>query len=86
MLIGLPSFILCGPGSTKFCKRIIPDAFKKARNIASLGATRPFSESDMPGFGISFLTAMLPVILMAVVTIIEMTHAKSAAVSGLFTT
>lgn len=38
----------------------------------------------MPGFGISFLTAMLPVILMAVVTIIQMTHAKSAADSGLF--
>ena len=68
IIVGIPTFILCGP----------------VWNIASLGATRRFSESEMPGFGISFLTAMLPVILMAVVTIIQMTHAKSAADSGLF--
>ncbi|HAG7568460.1 TPA: gluconate permease [Escherichia coli] len=84
IIVGIPTFILCGPVLNKFCQRIIPDAFKKEGNIASLGATRRFSESEMPGFGISFLTAMLPVILMAVVTIIQMTHAKSAADSGLF--
>lgn len=83
IIVGIPTFILCGPVLNKFCQRIIPDAFKRG-NIASLGATRRFSESEMPGFGISFLTAMLPVILMAVVTIIQMTHAKSAADSGLF--
>ncbi|MFN0727866.1 gluconate permease, partial [Escherichia coli] len=74
----------CKRDRNKFCQRIIPDAFKKEGNIASLGATRRFSESEMPGFGISFLTAMLSVIQMAVVTIIQMTHAKSAADSGLF--
>ena len=83
IIVGIPTFILCGPVLNKFCQRIIPDAFKRGEYSLS-GATRRFSESEMPGFGISFLTAMLPVILMAVVTIIQMTHAKSAADSGLF--
>lgn len=55
IIVGIPTFILCGPVLNKFCQRIIPDAFKKEGNIASLGATRRFSESEMPGFGISFL-------------------------------
>lgn len=78
IVIGIPTFILCGPFLNKVCRRLIPDAFKKEGNIASLGAAKSFTENEMPGFGISFLTAMLPVILMALVTIIEMARPKDA--------
>jgi H+/gluconate symporter-like permease len=83
IIVGIPTFILCGPLLNKVCQRLIPDAFKKEGNIASLGATKSFSESEMPGFGISFLTAMLPVILMALVTIMQMARPKDAGDPGM---
>jgi GntP family gluconate:H+ symporter len=82
IIVGIPTFILCGPLLNKVCQRLIPDAFKKEGNIASLGATKS-SESEMPGFGISFLTAMLPVILMALVTIMQMARPKDAGDPGM---
>ena len=83
IIVGIPTFILCGPLLNKVCQRLIPDAFKKEGNIASLGATKSFTESEMPGFGISFLTAMLPVILMALVTIMQMARPKDAGDPGM---
>lgn len=35
---------------------------------------KSFSNEEMPGFGISILTAMLPVALMAIATMIQMMH------------
>ena len=32
IIVGIPTFILCGPVLNKFCQRIIPDAFKKEGN------------------------------------------------------
>ncbi|WP_437891094.1 GntP family permease [Phytobacter sp. V91] len=81
--VGIPTFILCGPLLNKVCQRLIPEAFKKEGNIASLGATKSFSENEMPGFGISFLTAMLPVILMALVTVMQMARPKDAVEPGM---
>jgi GntP family gluconate:H+ symporter len=83
IIVGIPTFILCGPLLNKVCQRLIPEAFAKEGNIASLGATKSFSESEMPGFGISFLTAMLPVILMALVTIMQMVRPKDAGDPGM---
>lgn len=82
--VGVPSLILCGPLMNKVCRQLIPEAFRKEGNLASLGATHHFTEEEMPGFGISFFTAMLPVILMAVVTIIEMMHLKASGDAGIF--
>ncbi len=82
VLVGIPVFVLCGPLLNKVCKRLIPEAFKKAGNIESLGVERNFSDADMPGFAISFFTAMLPVILMALVTIIQMVRPKDAGDPG----
>lgn len=72
LMAGLPTFIIAGPILNKFCKKIIPAAFKKVGSIESLGTPKEFTEEEMPSFGISFLTAMLPVILMAVITIFKM--------------
>ncbi|WP_068714067.1 gluconate:H+ symporter [Vibrio tritonius] len=72
LMAGLPTFIIAGPILNKFCKRIIPDAFVKMGSLQSLGTPKEFSEDEMPGFGISFLTAMLPVIMMGCITIYKM--------------
>ena len=51
---------------------MVPSAFEKepAGSMASIGNAKQFKLEDTPGFGISAFTALFPVILMAVSTIV----------------
>ncbi|CAG9614779.1 High-affinity gluconate transporter [Bacillus rhizoplanae] len=71
-IIAIPTVILAGPVFTKIAKKLVPDAFKKTGNIKSLGEQKVFKLEDTPSFGISVFTALLPVILMAIATIITL--------------
>ncbi|MFD1357900.1 GntP family permease [Fictibacillus halophilus] len=71
-IIAIPTVILAGPIFTKIAKKIVPDSFTKTGNIASLGEQKVFKLEDTPSFGISVFTAMLPVILMSIATIITL--------------
>ncbi|ARI75686.1 GntP family permease [Halobacillus mangrovi] len=72
IIIAIPTVIISGPIFTKVAKKIVPESFKKSGNIASLGEQKTFKLEDTPGFGISVFTAMLPVILIALSTIITL--------------
>ncbi|XRD25145.1 gluconate:H+ symporter [Lysinibacillus fusiformis] len=50
----------------------MPESFNKTGNIASLGEQKTFELEDTPSFGISVFTALLPVILMSIATIITL--------------
>ncbi|MCI0766731.1 GntP family permease [Bacillus sp. TL12] len=71
-IIAIPTVILAGPVFTKIAKKLVPEAFKKTGNIRSLGEQKVFKLEDTPSFGISVFTALLPVILMAIATIITL--------------
>ncbi|MCL6573369.1 MAG: gluconate:H+ symporter, partial [Bacillus sp. (in: Bacteria)] len=71
-IIAIPTVIIAGPLFTKLAKRLVPESFKKTGNIASLGEQKVFKLEDTPGFGISVFTAMLPVILMSIATVITL--------------
>ena len=71
LIVGIPTFLLSGPILNRFCKKIIPAAFQKAGDITALGSSKTFTDAEMPSFGISFVTAMLPVFLMACVTVLD---------------
>lgn len=71
-IIALPTVILAGPVFTKIAKRLVPESFTKSGSIASLGEQKTFKLEDTPGFGISVFTALLPVILMSIATIITL--------------
>ncbi|MED1864400.1 GntP family permease [Fictibacillus nanhaiensis] len=71
-IIAIPTVILAGPIFTKIAKKIVPDSFNKTGNIASLGEQKVFKLEDTPSFGISVFTAMLPVILMSIATVITL--------------
>ncbi|MBT2697500.1 GntP family permease [Bacillus sp. ISL-40] len=71
-IISIPTAIIAGPIFTKFAKKIVPASFTRTGNIASLGEQKTFKLEDTPGFGISVFTAMLPVILMSIATIITL--------------
>ncbi|MGX6443757.1 GntP family permease [Neobacillus sp. K501] len=71
-IIAIPTVILAGPVFTKIAKKLVPDSFTKSGSIASLGEQKTFKLEDTPGFGISVFTALLPVILMSIATIITL--------------
>jgi len=71
-LIAVPTVILAGPIFTKIAKRLVPESFTKTGSIASLGEQKSFKLEETPGFGISVFTALLPVILMSIATIITL--------------
>ena len=71
-IIAIPTVIIAGPLFTKLARRIVPNSFNKTGDIASLGEQKTFKLEDTPGFGISVFTAMFPVILMAIATVITM--------------
>lgn len=71
-IVAIPTTILAGPVFTKLAKKMVPDSFTKSGDIASLGEQKTFKLEDTPGFGISVFTAILPVILMSIATIITL--------------
>ncbi|AFS71887.1 MULTISPECIES: GntP family permease [Exiguobacterium] len=71
-IVAVPTVIIAGPIFTKIAKRIVPESFKKTGNIASLGEQKEFDLNDTPGFGISVFTAMLPVLLMSIATVLTL--------------
>ena len=71
-IIAIPTVIIAGPVFTKIAKKMVPESFTKTGNIASLGEQKVFKLEDTPGFGISVFTALLPVILMSIATIITL--------------
>ncbi|SFB06407.1 MULTISPECIES: GntP family permease [unclassified Bacillus (in: firmicutes)] len=71
-IIAIPTVLLAGPVFTKLAKKLVPESFTKTGNIASLGEQKSFKLEETPGFGISVFTALLPVILMSIATIINL--------------
>ncbi|TYS09023.1 gluconate permease GntP [Bacillus subtilis] len=71
-IVAVPTVLIAGPLFTKIAKKIVPASFAKSGNIASLGTQKTFKLEETPGFGISVFTAMLPIIIMSIATIIDL--------------
>ncbi|WP_372402323.1 gluconate permease GntP [Bacillus spizizenii] len=71
-IVAVPTVLIAGPLFTKLAKKIVPASFEKNGNIASLGTQKTFKLEETPGFGVSVFTAMLPIIIMSVATIIDL--------------
>src|SRR5699024_2220695 len=74
--------IIGGPLFNKVAQKLTPTAYQREGGISALGAQKEFSESEMPGFGISLLTAISPVILMLVSTIVQLVTGNEEATNG----
>lgn len=71
-IVAVPTVILAGPVFTKLAKKMVPNSFTKTGDIASLGEHKEFKLEETPGFGISVFTALFPVILMSIATIVTL--------------
>ncbi|HGZ4288927.1 TPA: gluconate:H+ symporter [Staphylococcus aureus] len=72
MIIAIPVTLIAGPIFNKVAQKMIPSAYTREGDISALGAQKEFTDQEMPGFGMSLLTATLPVILMLVSTITQL--------------
>lgn len=71
ILAAIPTIIIAGPVFNWFLHKVYPQVYRKDIDISVLGEYKEFKLEDTPGFGISVLTAMMPVILIAVGTILD---------------
>lgn len=71
-IVAIPVTIIAGPIFTRFAKKAIPEAFTKSGDLASLGKQKAFNIDETPSFGISALTALLPVFIMLISTIVDL--------------
>src|SRR5699024_11729330 len=53
-------------------RKMAPAAFTKGGDIQAIGEVKDFKKEETPGFGISVITSLFPVILMAISTIAEL--------------
>jgi len=72
VIIAIPSVIIAGPLFTKVARKMIPDAFARQGNLTALGPQKTFKLEETPSFGISVVTSLFPVILMAITTVYQM--------------
>jgi GntP family gluconate:H+ symporter len=72
IIAAIPTVIISGIIFVKVDRKIIPSAFAKDGSDLALGNSAIRSLDETPGFGISFLTALLPVIILMGATIINL--------------
>lgn len=71
-LVGIPTTIIAGPIFNKILMKFYPSAYEKRGDLKSLGPIREFKLEETPGFGISVLTSLFPVLLMGTATIVTL--------------
>ncbi|MGW8027827.1 gluconate:H+ symporter [Staphylococcus xylosus] len=72
VIIGIPLAIIVGAIFPKIAHKLTPEAFKRTGNQAAVGEFKVFENKDLPSFGMSLLTALAPVILMLLATIVQL--------------
>ncbi|MCY8234655.1 gluconate:H+ symporter [Priestia endophytica] len=72
IIIGIPITIVVGPLFNKFAMKVFPNAYKRSGNLTALGPRKEFKLEETPGFVISVLTSLFPVIFMAIATVMSL--------------
>lgn len=68
LMTAVVAAVIAGPLFTKVIMKIIPEAFTVKKELTAFGEQKTFKIEDTPSFGISTLTSLFPVILMAITT------------------
>jgi Gnt-I system high-affinity gluconate transporter/Gnt-II system L-idonate transporter len=74
LIIAIPTLLISGIIFPEFIKKIVANPPK------GLFESKTFAENEMPSFMISFITALIPVILMAMATISELTLPETSSI------
>jgi len=74
IVISIPTIVVAGMWFPKVNKKWIPSAFEKEGNVEALGEQKHWRIEDTPGFVISVLTAVFPILLMATSAFLDITQ------------
>lgn len=69
-IIAIPTVIIAGPVFSFVLKKAVPQVFERNGDESAIGEIKEFALEDTPKFGISVITSLFPVILMAISTIV----------------
>ncbi|MDN6542672.1 MAG: gluconate:H+ symporter [Lentilactobacillus parabuchneri] len=72
-VIAIIAAYIAGPLFSRVAQKYAPDAFNRKGNLSSIGEVKQFTPEESPSFGLSVLTALFPVILLAIATIYKLT-------------
>ena len=72
MIIAIPVTLIAGPIFNRFAQKRWFQQRIREKGYFFFRYQKEFKEEEMPGFGISLLTAILPVILMLISTIVQL--------------
>ncbi|QBP18447.1 gluconate:H+ symporter [Acetilactobacillus jinshanensis] len=81
LIAAIPTIIIAGPVFNHVLRKVYPSIYKKHIVIPALGKVKKFNLKDTPSFGVSVITAVMPVILIALGTIFNYALPKKWAVS-----
>lgn len=71
IIVAIPTVLIAGPGFNWFLHKVYPQVYRKNTDSSVLGSYKEFKLEETPKFGISVLTAMMPVLLIAIATILS---------------
>lgn len=72
IIIAVPTTVIAGPLFNKFAMKRFPGAYQKHGNLSGLGPRKEFQLDETPGFAISAVTSLFPVIFMAMATVFSL--------------
>ncbi len=72
IIIAVPTTVIAGPLFNKFAMKRFPGAYQKHGNLSGLGPRKEFQLNETPGFAISAVTSLFPVIFMAMATVFSL--------------
>ncbi|MCY9079811.1 gluconate:H+ symporter [Bacillus inaquosorum] len=72
IIIAVPTTVIAGPLFNKFAMKRFPGAYQKRGNLSAFGPRKEFQLDETPGFGISVVTSLFPVIFMAIATVFSL--------------
>ncbi|MCM0599360.1 gluconate:H+ symporter [Periweissella fabalis] len=82
ILVAIPTIVISGPIFNHFLQKVYPKVYKRDINISVLGDYKEFNIDETPKFGISVLTALLPVILIGIGTILDFILPKGTLIGN----
>ncbi|UXR74061.1 gluconate:H+ symporter [Staphylococcus sp. IVB6238] len=84
IIIGIPLAMIVGATFPAVARKLVPSAFNQENEVDAVNGVEELKVDKLPSFGISLLTALLPVILMIIATIVQLvTGHEDGKASGL---
>lgn len=71
IIVAIPTVLISGPVYNHFLHKWYPQVYRIQDEIPALGEVKTFDIDKTPKFGISVITAMMPVILIGIATILD---------------